>query len=562
MSRKGLGRKSISQLGLLRMNANDKNANDTPGTSMDRRNFLRVASSGVATTMVAASAKGSGAEPLPNERGPFDLVITGGRVIDPETKLDAMRNVGIKGDRIAAISDKPLNGKKTLKADGMIVAPGFIDLHAHGQQLPAAWVQAFDGVTTALELESGLLPVGVAYEKIAKEGRPINYGLGSAWTYARVMVLEPKAGKPDGTLTWFQKAFSLTGWQNAVPSPEQLEQIIDIVEGGLKEGALGISINAGYAPGMGRKEYYELAMLAAKHKVATYTHDRYMSTLEPLSSFEALGEQVGLAAITGAHMHICHINSVAGRDLEYATRMVKQAQDRGIRVTVESYTYGALSTAVGAEFFRGPEWLERFGGKDYGAVELRGQPLNKGKIEELQKTQPGDIVVFHFLEEDKNPDDMKILDHAVLYPGGAIASDAMPWFDTKGGIIEGDVWPLPDEAFAHPRSAGCFSRFFAKWVRERKVVSPLEAVRKTSLIPAQILDETAPQMKKKGRLQVGCDADVVVFDLETIKDNATFVAPAKLSTGQRHVIVNGVPVIEDGQRLGDARPGQAVRRKV
>ena len=479
-----------------------------------------------------------------------------------ETGLHAIRNVGIKGNRIAAVSDKPLKGAKTLKAEGMVVAPGFIDLHAHGQQLPAAWVQAFDGVTTQLELESGLLPVAKAYDIIEKEGRPINYGLGSAWTFARAMVMQPETGKPDGTILWFQKAFGQSGWQNSIPNEQQLEEIMDLVEGGLKEGALGISINAGYAPGMGRKEYYELAKLAARYKVATYTHDRYMSVLEPQSSFEALGEQIGLAAITGAHMHVCHINSVAGRDLEAATKLVKEAQDRGIPVTVESYPYGALSTAIGAEFFRGPEWLSRFGGKDYSAVEEKGVPLTEGKIQELQKSSPGDVVVFHFLQEDTNQDDMKMLDRAVLYPGGAIASDGMPWFDPKGNIYAGDIWPLPEDAFAHPRSSGCFSRFYAKWVRERKAISLLEAVRKTSLIPAQILEEAVPEMKKKGRLQVGCDADVVVFDLETIEDKGTFVKPAQLASGKRHVIVNGVPVIEEGKRMGDARPGRAVRRNV
>ena len=548
------------------MNEKEITEKETPGGKMDRRNFLTIASAGVAATMMsttlAKAAGQSSAKQIPNEQGPFDLVVSGGKVVDPETGLEAVRNVGIKGNRIAAVSDKPLKGAKTLKAEGMVVAPGFIDLHAHGQQLPAAWVQAYDGVTTQLELESGLLPVAKAYDIIEKEGRPINYGLGSAWTFARAMVMQPDTGKPDGTLLWFQKAFSQSGWQNSVPNEQQLEEIMDLVEGGLKEGALGISINAGYAPGMGRKEYYELAKLAARYKVATYTHDRYMSVLEPQSSFEALGEQIGLAAITGAHMHVCHINSVAGRDLEAATKLVKEAQDRGIPVTVESYPYGALSTAIGAEFFRGSEWLSRFGGTDYSAVEEKGVPLTEGKIQELQKSSPGDVVVFHFLQEDTNPDDMKILDRAVLYPGGAIASDGMPWFDPKGNIYVGDVWPLPEDAFAHPRSSGCFSRFYAKWVRERKAISLLEAVRKTSLIPAQILEEAVPQMKKKGRLQVGCDADVVVFDLETIEDKGTFVKPAQLASGKRHVIVNGVPVIEEGKRIGDARPGRAVRRNV
>ncbi len=116
----------------------------------------------------------------PNEPGPYDLVIANGRVIDPETGLDDIRHVGIKGDRIAAISETLLQGTKTVDATGLVVAPGFVDLHAHGQELPAARMRAFDGVTTALELESGLLPISDFYAEVAVEGRPINYGASAA----------------------------------------------------------------------------------------------------------------------------------------------------------------------------------------------------------------------------------------------------------------------------------------------------------------------------------------------------------------------------------------------
>ncbi len=531
-------------------------------SNLTRRKFVQLATAG---SIVAATVPSAFAKPAvfkPNEKGPFDLVIKGGRVIDPETGLDAIRNVGLKDDRIAAISEKKLKGNRVLDAEGMIVSPGFIDLHSHGMQLPAAWMQAFDGVTTHLELESGLLPIGMAYDNMTKEGRPINFGAGAAWTYARIKVLQPDAGEPDGTLRWFQNAFSKSGWQNAIPTKKQLEQIIANVEQGLQEGGLGVSINAGYAPGMGRKEYYQLAELAAKYKVATYTHDRYMSVLEPNSSFEAIGEQIGLSAITGAHMHICHINSVAGRDLKAATDLVKEAQAKGINVTAESYTYGAFATAIGAEFMRGDNWLERFGGDDYGAVEYLGKPLNKAKIEEMQKSEPGAMIVFHFLDEENEPDDQKLLDYAVLFPGGAIASDCMPWFDSKGAVLEGDIWPIPQSAFSHPRSAGCYSRFFARWVRDRKALPLMEAIRKCTLIPAQVLEETAPQIKKKGRIQVGCDADIVVFDLNKIQDNATMVKPVQPSTGHKHVIVNGIPIIENGKRVENILPGKPVRRNV
>jgi len=496
---------------------------------------------------------------LPNESGPFDIVIASGRVIDPETKLDAIRNVGIKGNRIAAISPNKLSGKKIIDASNLIVSPGFVDLHSHGQQMLGSWMQAFDGVTTQLELESGLFPISDAYNHIAREGRPTNYGFGVAWTFARAMVMDDRVGPADGTLAWFQKAFSYDGWQNTVPSEEQLDQILAHIETGLNEGGLGISINSGYAPGMGRKEYYQLAQMAKKHEVATYTHDRYMSVLEPQSSFEALGEQIGLAAITGAHMHVCHINSVANRDLKAATDLLKQAQSQGINVSVESYTYGGLSTAIGAEFMRGPEWLARFGATEYSAVEFNGEPLNKKSFNDLQNAEPGAPIVFHFLREEESQADQDLLDLAVMYPGGAIASDGMPWFRLDGSIIEDNVWPVPEESFSHPRSAGCFSRLFARWVRESNKIPLMEAIAKATLIPVQIAEGTASQLKKKGRIQVGCDADITVFNLNTIQDNATFTNPRQTSTGHEYVIVNGTPIIEKGSRVEDVLPGKAIR---
>ena len=529
--------------------------------NMGRRAFLGATSAALAMTQITGMAEAEAPQLLPNEEGPFDLVIMGGRVVDPETKLDAKRNVGINGDRIAAISEKPLQGKKTLQADGMVVAPGFIDMHAHGQQLPAAWMQVFDGVTTALELESGLFPVGMAYDNIAQEGRPNNFGLGCSATYARIMAFKPDYEKPDGTLEWFQKAFSEQFWQNDPPSDEQLEKILDLVESGLKEGGLTVSVNAGYAPGTGRKEYFKLSELAQKYGVATHTHNRSMSMLEPKSSFQSIVEQVGISASTGAHMHICHVNSTSNRDLKAATELIKEAQEKGVRLTVEAYPYGAFSTAIGAEFMRGEDWLARFGGTDYGAVEMNGKSLTKQKILELQEAAPGSLINFHFLREDENEDDQALLDLAVLFPGGSIASDGMPWSMPDGSFVVGETWPLPKEAFAHPRSAGCFSRFISRWARERKAIPLPEALAKCSLYPTKVLENAVPQIKKKGRIQVGCDADILVFDFESIQDKADFVNPNQVSIGQKHVVVNGVPVIENGQRV-NVRPGRPVRRKV
>ncbi|HSD00215.1 MAG TPA: amidohydrolase family protein [Casimicrobiaceae bacterium] len=489
---------------------------------------------------------------------PFDLVIANGRVIDPETGLDDVRAIGIRDGRIASVSRTPLTGKVVLDARGLVVAPGFIDMHAHGQEIPAARMQAFDGVTTALELESGTLPVGVAYDRAAKEGRPINYGFAASWLYARIA--EKEKMEPDGAITFFQDAQRRTGWQFSIASPEEAGRIVARVERGLQEGAIGIGVLAGYAPGYGRKEAFAVAQLAARLDVPTFTHVRYLSVIEPQSSFEAMSEIVSLAAATGARMHIAHLNSSSTRDIARIAELLRGAQARGLRITTEAYPYGAGSTVVGAELFRG-NWRERMGGAVASDIERGGVPFNDATLAEAQEKTPGDWIVVHFMRPDRNAADQALLDESVLFPGGAIASDAMPW-TLNGQPITGDIWPLPDGAFAHPRSAGTFTRFLRDYVRERRKVTLSEGLRRMTLIPAKILEGSVPQMRRKGRLQVGADADLVAFDLATVSERGTFIKPNQTAAGMRHVIVNGTPVIRDGALVRDALPGRAIRRAV
>src|ERR1700733_13252828 len=155
-----------------------------------------------------------------------------------------------------------------------------------------------------------------------------------------------------------------------------------------------------------------------------------------------------------------------------------------------------------------------------------------------------------------------MLDISVLFPGGAIASDAMPWSLSDGSTYAGDAWPLPEDATSHPRSAGCFTRFIREWVRERQAVSLLEGVRKCTLIPAGILAVSTPDMRAKGRLQAGADADVVVFDFATLTDRAEFSAMNRPAEGVRHLLVSGQRLIADGVLDLAARPGRPVRRPV
>lgn len=486
----------------------------------------------------------------------YDLVLANGRVIDPETGLDGVRSVGVRNGRIQAISRTPLRGRTVIDARGLVVAPGFIDLHSHSHDLAGARMQAFDGVTTALELEAGTLPVAATYARMAREGRPINYGFSASWLFARIA--EKEGMEPTGAISYFQEAQQRKNWQHTLASSDEIARILVRVQRGLDEGALGIGILAGYAPGHGRKEAFAVAQLAARAGVPTFTHVRFNSVIEPQSSFEAVAEIVSLAAATGAQMHIHHLNSTSARDIPRIAELLRGAQQRGLHITTEAYPYGAGSTVVGAELFRG-NWRERMGGAVASDIELAGVPYNDSTLAEAQSKTPGTWIIAHFLRPDRNPADQDYLDQSVLFPNGAIASDAMPW-TSKGQPITGDVWPLPDDAFAHPRSAGTFTRFLRDYVRERRKVTLADGLRRMTLIPARILEQSVPQLKRKGRVQVGADADLVVFDAALVAERGTFTRPNQTATGMRHVIVNGTPVIRDGMLIRDATPGRPIRR--
>ncbi len=492
----------------------------------------------------------------------FDIVILNGRVIDPETSFDKVSNVGIKDGKIAAITEKEISGKKTIDATGQVVAPGFIDLHAHGQNIGDYRMQAMQGVTTMLELESGLLPISDWYEAQAQKKLPINYGAAAGWTYGRIATFT--GNEPEATAKYFQDVQGRSDWKMDIATPEQMKKILDYVQQGLDEGGLGIGINAGYAPGYGRKEYYKLAEMAANNNVATFTHFRYASNSEPASSFEAVQELIANAALTGAHMHICHINSSSLKDIDDVLVMVNDAFDKKINITVGAYPWGAASTVVGAAMFSGEGWRERMG-STANNFQLGLKRMTEAELTDYQKNKPGTFIVWHFLDEN-NPEDLALLDKSVLHPRILVESDEMFWMEMHpdGDITnyEGDAWPLPEDAFSHPRSNGTFAKILRSYVRERKLMTLSEAIRKMSLMPAQTLEGFVPQMKKKGRLQEGMDADIVVFDPETIADVGTYEKPNQPAVGVQTLLVNGVPVIEQSKLILDAGPGQAIRREV
>ena len=494
----------------------------------------------------------------------YDVVLQGGRVIDPETYLDGIYNVGINGGQIATITKDKLDGKDIVDASNLIVSPGFIDLHAHAQNIASNRIQGSDGVTTALELEAGILPIGEFYDNCAKEGRPINYGASAGWAWARLESMNPEKGKMVPNVAWTFGSFGLKEWTGNISSDKELEEILELTEQGLKEGGIGIGVLHAYCPGAATTELLGLWRLAAKYGRPTYTHLQNVSMVEPKSGTESLVELMGLAAATGAHTHVCHLNSVSLHDAKQNTDILKRAQAAGLRVTTEAYVYGAGCSAIAAAEFDPKDVEERMGitWSDLTLVKNMHDFTSKEEFVEARNTNPGDSVIVHFLREDDNPQDAAMLDLSVMFPGAGICTDSIPWTDASGAFYEGSEWPLPEGLNSHPRAAGNYCRFLRKWVRERGVMSWMDAIRQASLNSALILDDCVPGMKKKGRLQEGMDADIIVFDPETVTDTATFQEPLQLSKGMQHVIVNGTFLIRDEVLDAKAMPGRAVRAPI
>ena len=492
----------------------------------------------------------------------YDLVINNGRVMDPETKFDSVANVGVKDGKIIKITKEQISGTKSIDATGKVVAPRFIDIHAHGQNIGDYRMQAMQGVTTMLELESGVLPISQWYDDQSKKKLPLNYGAAAGWTYARIATFTDT--KPEATVKYFQDAQGLKDWKMNIATPEQQEKILKLVEEGLDEGGLGIGINAGYAPGYGRKEYYALAELAAARDVATYTHVRYASNMEPQSSFEAVQEVIANAAITGAHMHVCHINSTSLKDINATLSLINNAFKHNINITVGAYPWGAASTVIGAAMFSGEGWPERMGSTAHN-FQLGLERMTQEQLDDYQKNKPGTFIVWHFLDES-NKSDLAMLDASILHPKILIESDEMFWmFMDKHNEVQnydGDAWPLPENAFSHPRSNGTFAKVLRSYVRERGLMDMQEALRKMTLMPAQTLEDFVPQMKTKGRMQEGMDADIVVFDPKTIKDIGTYEKPNQPAEGVQSLLVNGELVVADGKLVTKAAPGKPIRGTV
>jgi N-acyl-D-aspartate/D-glutamate deacylase len=455
----------------------------------------------------------------------YDVIIANGRVMDPESGLDAVRNVGISGGKIRAISSGPLQGNSTMDAKGLVVAPGFIDLHEHGQEPRNYQFQAHDGVTTSLELEVGTADVAGWYAQ--REGKSlINFGVSIGHIPVRMKVMHD----PGGMLPTGDAAHRMA-------TPEELAEISAGMERGFREGALAEGMGVNYTAAASHWEIVEMFRIAARHGASVHVHLRYAGLKEPTTGLAALEEVMAAAVATGAPLHVVHITSMGLKFTPQLISMVEGAQQRGMNVTTECYPYTAGSTELQSAVFD-PGWQESLGitYKDVQWTET-GERLTAETFEKYRKK--GGVVVIHSIPEEAART-------AVANPAVMIASDGMRITGAK----------------VHPRGQGTFSRVLGHYVREEKALDLMLALRKMTLMPAQRLEKRAPVFKDKGRIRVGADADITVFDPQSIIDKATFDDPLQYSSGIQFVLVNGLAVLKDGQLVEGVFPGRSARAPI
>ncbi|MUT68415.1 amidohydrolase family protein [Paenibacillus sp. NEAU-GSW1] len=445
----------------------------------------------------------------------YDTVITGGRVINPETQLDGPGwNVGIEGGGIAIVTPKPLKGKKVIDAKGMVVAPGFIDNLSYDPNPLGVWQKIADGVTANIAMHGGTSTPAKWYDYYGRNETPLHYGASFFYTQAR-------------------NQFRLGRYDSA--QPEQIGELTLQAEQALNEGALGISFSLEYVPGITAAEIIPLMELAHEYNVPVYFHARYSDMEPPGTNIEAINELIGYAKQTGASVHIDHINSTGGTfSMKQSLALVEGARDEGLDLTACIYPYDYWGTYLNSTRFDAG-WQSRFR-ISFEDLQIAGTMERLTEQTFARYRSEGKLAVAYAIPEQDVVDALKA-------PYVMIGSDAI----LEPGLNN------------HPRASGTFARTVGLYARERKAITLMDAVAKMSLLPAQRLEKQAPALRRKGRLAKGMDADIVVFDYKTIIDRSTVERPDQTSSGIKHVLIGGRAVLENGKLNKRIRVGEPIR---
>lgn len=499
----------------------------------------------------------------------FDIVLTGGTVIDGLGNARFQADVGIKNDRIVAISSTGLSGADSgelIDVSGLIVAPGFIDNHAHIQttihEHPLAENFTRQGITTIIAaLHSGDQPWPLDEYALSLDVAP-NVGFFAGHTWTRQQVL---------------------GLANRPPDHDELQAMRDLVEDSMKQGALGLSTGLLYVPAnyAETEEVIELAKVAAAYGGIYVTHMRNEAT----GLLDSVNETIRIAEEAGIPAHINHHKAVGVTQWgwsEQSLALIDDARERGVDIVHDLYPYTASSTRSAVLF---PQWVLA-GGTEAFAARVTDPALLPQIKEEMRE-----IFMHDRTGGDLNRLQIRVLPSDESYNGRTVADmaadrglpntvetgiDLVIELQLKGGfsaifhamdeqdvirimqhplaMIETDGDPVAwGDGYPHPRSYGAFPRVLARYVRELGILTLEEAVRKMTSMPADQYNQ-----KERGRIVEGAFADITIFDADTVQDQATYTDPHRYPTGIEHVIINGRFVIKSGALTGE-RPGTWIR---
>jgi hypothetical protein len=465
----------------------------------------------------------------------YDVVIANGRAMDPESRLDAVRHIGIDGGKIAAISPTPLAGDVEIDATGHVIAPGFIDIHNHSPTPLGFAYQAQDGVTTSLDLEIGSFPIN-AYGSLIRDRAILNYGASAGYMQARMAAMSDyrQTHLVDSPRKVSNEGKSARRAMTAQASPEELIQIETNLTLALNNGAIGIGVPLDYMSiAVSEEELNMPFALAADFDAPLFVHIRRGIAGDPTG----LDEVLRLAKKFGTSVLICHLSHSAMQNTELFLQKIRAARADGVDVSTEVLPYNAGSTSIGAAVF-GRDWRSIFN-IDYGDVQRAstGEFFTKESFERTRREEPGADIIHHYVKE-------KWTRFLVEAPDVIVSSDGL--------VVSTLDKNIP------PQGVGSFSKLIGKYVRDEKTLDLMTALSKITLLPAQLLEKSAPTFRLKGRLQIGMDADITVFDLATIAAKTTYEQPHNASVGVQTLLVGGQIVIENGEILGDAFPGQHV----